>query len=67
MDGEGRKGGGGEKDDVRRELEEEGYAFETSGFQKLQRRLEPLEVRAAKLRAKKEAQEAGDVFVPFSK
>ena len=40
--------------------EDEGYEFQTADFQALQRRLEPLEVRAARLRAKQEHSEKGD-------
>ena len=43
------------REEKEEEEEEEGYAFESAEFQALQRRLEPLQVRAARLQAKRAA------------
>jgi hypothetical protein len=61
----GGRGGESEWKDIEstRQLaweEDEGYEFQTADFQALQRRLEPLEVRAARLRAKQEHSEKGE-------
>jgi len=54
---EGTRGGGTSADlvtSIGEEVEEkEAFVFETASFQALQRRLEPLEVRAARVAAKK--------------
>ena len=61
---EGGGGGGGGREDgvsIVREEEPEEYTFATSAFALLQQRLEPLEVRAARVAARKGAKKCTSV------